>query len=59
MYLLYIQKTETVSSVFPGKENATVYFMGNGFSKWVQKPGSAKTSVSNAAAKMVYSFSYF
>lgn len=55
MYLLYIQKT--VSSVFPRKENASVYFMGNDFSKY-KTPESTKTSV-DVAVKMVYSFSYF
>lgn len=36
MYLLYMQKTETVSSGFAKKrkQNAIVYFMCNDFSKY-------------------------
>lgn len=62
MYLLYNQKTETVSSGFAKKkkkrkQNAIVYFMCKDFSKY-KNPGSTKTIV-DVAVKIMCSFSYF
>lgn len=61
MYLLYTQKTETVSSVFPPKRKRKCYlfFLWPMISQTKYKtPGSTKTSA-DVAVKLVYSFSYF
>lgn len=60
MYLLYVQKTETVSSVLPRKEKKMLLFILCAMISQTRykPPGSTKTSV-DVAVKMVYSFSYF
>jgi len=59
MYLLYIQKTETLSSVFPRKEKKMLFILCAMISQTKCKtPGSTKISV-HVTVEILYSFSYF